>query len=139
MRRPMKNFITCTATGKRRWDTKQDAKHHRELLSDRTLRPYRCEHCSGWHVGHHGGHDRQWHRDHHAGEEHSGLVEIATVVRMLRPDKPGKMRAVLERMAREGLVEAESALGITLIAAHEIPRLKRIAHDRSQDLRLKGM
>ena len=58
---------------------------------------------------------------------------------MLKPDRPGKMRAVLERMVREGRVEGETALGITMIAAHEMPRLKRIAHDRSQDLRLKGM
>ena len=138
-RRPYAAWTTCPTTGKRRWPTKATAKQVRRQTPDRDLRVYQCDHCHGFHLGTAGGHDRQWHRDHHAGEEHSGLVELSTVVRMLRPDKPGKMRAVLERMAREGLIEAESALGVTLIAAHEIPRLKRIAHDRSQDLRLKGM
>ena len=138
-RRPHAAWVTCEATGKRRCMSKAVAKRARRETPDRDLHVYRCDHCQGWHLGGTFGHERQWHRDHHAGEEHSGLVEITTVVRMLRPDKPGKMRAVLERMVREGLIEAESALGVTLIAAHEIPRLKRIAHDRSQDLRLKGM
>lgn len=29
-------------------------------------RPYVCQHCGYYHLGHTAGHDRQWHRQHHA-------------------------------------------------------------------------
>lgn len=67
------------------------------------------------------------------------LIPITEVVRQLKPDRPAKMRAILERMTREGLLDAETALGVTLIYKHEIPRLKRAAHDRTQDERLKQL
>ena len=138
LRRPAQAWTTCPTTGKRGWATKDLARRARRATPDRDLHVYRCDDCGLWHLGARAGHDRQWHRDHHAGQEHSGLVEIRAAVRMLRPDRPGKMRAVLERMVREGRIDGEQALGVTMIAAHEIPRLKRIAHDRTQDARLKG-
>lgn len=139
LRRPAQAWTTCPVTGKRGWATKDLARRSRRATPDRDLHVYRCDDCGRWHLGTRAGHDHQWHRDHHAGHEHSGLIEIKAAVRMLRPDRPGKMRAVLERMVREGRVEGETALGVTMIAAHEMPRLKRIAWDTAQDARLKGI
>lgn len=132
-------FITCTTTGKRRWSTRKDAKDARLGLGE-GLQVYRCEHCDGWHIGHHAARPRHDHRTYHTGGESDPTwLTVEEVTRRLKPARPAKMRAVLERMAAEGLIQAEGALGVTLIHRDEVPRLHLAAHDASQDSRLKEL
>lgn len=52
---------TCSVTGKRQYVNKSRAKQIAKRV-DRSLRPYRCEDCAYWHLGHLGGYSREWHR-----------------------------------------------------------------------------
>lgn len=134
-----RRWVTCSATGKKRWPTKAEAKDARVTTrSPGHLHVYSCTACDGWHLGGSYGLSREDHRRIHSGDESlPEWLTVEEVTRVLKPRNPAKMRAVLERMAREGLVEAEGALGVTLIRASEVARLKRAAHDMSQDERLK--
>lgn len=139
LRRPESAWTTCAATGKRGWATKALAKRSGRLTG-KGLSAYRCDRCDRWHIGHHAGLTRADHKALHEGAtDEPTWLTVEEVAARLRPRNTAKMSAVIERMAREGLVQAEGALGITLIHRDEVPRLMRAAHDRSQDERLKGM
>lgn len=67
------------------------------------------------------------------------LIPLAKAVAALRPRRPGKCAAILERGVREGLIAGENLLGETFIEEHEMPRLQRAAWDRTQDDQLRRM
>lgn len=133
----------CLVTGKRSFFSRRDARRALRawVEADRDgLCVYLCPHCDRHHIGHHADRPRHDHRTYHTGGEADPTwLTVEEVTRRLKPARPAKMRAVLERMAAEGLIQAEGALGITLIHRDELPRLHRAAHDASQDDRLKGL
>lgn len=130
-------WITCLTTGKRGYPDRETAKlaiRQAEGLRDRReLHPFTCEHCGRWHLGHRLGLTRSEHRR----EADPTWVSITEVARQLQPRNLARMRAVLQRAADEGRVQAIAALGVTLIHRDEIPRLRVAAHDARQDSRLK--
>ena len=132
-------WITCLTTGKRGYPDRETAKlaiRQAEGLRDRReLHPFTCEHCGRWHLGHRLGLARAEHRR----EADPTWVTIDAAARQLQPRNLDRMRAVLQRAADEGRVQAIAALGVTLIHRDEIPRLRLAAHDASQDSRLKEL
>lgn len=132
-------WITCQTTGKRGYPDRETAKlaiRQAEGLRDRReLHPFTCEHCGRWHLGHRMGLTRSEHRR----EADPTWLTIDAAARQLRPRNLARMRAVLQRAADEGRVQAIGALGVTLIHRDEMPRLRLAAYDRSQDERLKGL
>ena len=67
------------------------------------------------------------------------LIPLAKAVAALRPRRPGKCAAILERGVQEGLIAGENMLGETFIEEHEMPRLQRAAWDHTQDHTLREM
>lgn len=54
----------CSATGKKMFTSKADAKQTaRRFCNDQ--RPFPCDHCGYWHLGHQIGKPREWHRNLH--------------------------------------------------------------------------
>lgn len=133
----------CPATGKRGYASRSDAKRalSRWHGVDRTgLAVYLCVHCDRHHIGTQAGHTREDHRNHHEGRDPDPTwVTIDAAARQLQPRNLFRMRAVLQRAADEGRVQAIAVLGVTLIHRDEIPRLRLAAHDASQDSRLKEL
>lgn len=44
---------TCAATGKKTWTSRADAKKiARRANPGERMNAFRCDHCSGWHLGH---------------------------------------------------------------------------------------
>jgi hypothetical protein len=60
----------CATTGKAQFTSRSSAKttarHHG---TQGEVRPYKCNHCGYWHLGHTYGQDRHWHRQVHGREE----------------------------------------------------------------------
>ena len=133
----------CPATGKRGYASRSDAKRalSRWHGVDRTgLAVYLCIHCDRHHIGTQGTHTREDHRAHHAGTSTDPTwITLDAAARQLQPRNLDRMRAVLQRAADEGRVQAIAALGVTLIHRDEIPRLRLAAHDARQDDRLKEL
>lgn len=132
-------WITCLTTGKRGYPDRETAKlaiRQAEGLRDRReLHPFTCEHCGRWHLGHRLGLTRSEHRR----DADPTWVSITEAARQLQPRNLDRMRAVLQRAADEGRVQAIAAPGVTLIHRDEIPRLRLAAHDTRQDSRLKEL
>lgn len=59
---------TCQPTGKAIYLTRKAAKQANKRRGD-DCRPYLCDHCDRYHLGHQLGKARQWHRDFHEGRD----------------------------------------------------------------------
>ena len=141
-------WVRCTATGKRGYQSRSDAKKvlarwradHKE-----DLWAYKCPSCGLHHIGSSQGRARVEHRERHTpGDAHRGpadatWVPLVEAARLLQASNPERMARILERAIREGKVNGIGALGVYLIHRDEIPRLRVAAHDRAQDDRLKGI
>lgn len=57
---------TCRTTGKGMFPDRATAKRVASHYPAEDTRPYVCQHCGYYHLGHTAGHDRAWHRQRHA-------------------------------------------------------------------------